>query len=375
MNSVAGVIGGLIVGATLGAGAVYVAKSPKATAPTPTPSSSTPAAQSAASPTNTTNDTQVLFELDGKPYTEKDLGAETQAQTYDIRHESYERLATTLTQIALQKSLAKEKGKESSDPLPPLEELVDVGSPTDEEAKSLYEANKARFPEGTSFEQLKPDINRYLKSQKLSDQIRTKSEELKASQRFKLLLPAPISPKVTIDISPFTAKGPASAANTLVEVADYLCPHCQAAAEEMDQIVKDLGDKVRFVPVPYSLRNETLSGALARGAFCAKQQGDEAFWKFHEAAFRIARTKGWKITDPDSKEPVLEVAKESQVDVAKIESCLATPEAAGFVTATAKAMQKIGVTGTPTFFLNGQKIHVHGKPLREAITSQMVSSH
>lgn len=374
MNSVTGLIGGIVVGAALGAGAVYMVKSTKSLPPSPSLSTTTPPSQLATTQ-NPTSDSQALFELDGKTFTEKDLGAEIQSQAYDIRHESFERLSSTLTQFALQKSLAKEKGKEAIDPLPPLDELVEVGAPSEEESKSLYESNKSRFPEGTSFEQLRPDIDRYLKSQKLNDQIRIKSEELKTSQRFKLLITSPVSPKVTIDISPYSVKGPASAANTLVQVADYLCPHCQASAAEMDQIVKDLGDKVRFVPVPYSLRNETLSGSLARGAFCAKQQSDEAFWKYHEAAFRIAKTKGWKMTDPDSKDPVLEVAKDSQVDVAKIESCLTTPEAVGFVVSTSKAMQKIGVTGTPTFFLNGQKIHVHGKPLREAITGQLVSSH
>jgi len=371
MNALSGLAGGIVIGALLGAGGVWVAKSQKTTPPQPAPTAQPSLPNAAISQA----ETQALFELDGKVYTDKDIGTEIQSQTYDIRFEAYERLTNTLTQYALQKSLAKEKGKDQSDPLPRLDELVDVAPPSDEEAKSLYEANKSRFPEGTSFEQLRPDIDRYLKNQKLSDQIRNKSEELKNSQRFRILVAMPVAPKVNIDITPFVAKGPSSAANTLVEVADYLCPHCQAAAIEMDQIVKDLGNKVRFVPVPYSLRNETLSGSLARGAYCAKQQGDEAFWKYHEAAFRVARTKGWKISDPDAKDPVLEVAKEAQIDAAKIETCIPTPEAAAFVTSTSNAMQKIGVTGTPSFFLNGQRIQVSGKPLREAITSQLVSSH
>lgn len=371
MNALSSLLGGVAIGALLGAGGVWIAKSQQSPKPQPLPT----AQQSTPNMSTAPTDSQPLFELDGKVYTDKDLGTEIQSQAYDIRFESYERLANTLTQYALQKSLAKEKGKDQVEPLPRLDELVDVAPPSDEEAKSLYESNKSRFPEGTTFEQLRPDIDRYLKNQKLSDQIRNKSEELKSSQRFRLVMAMPVAPKVNIDITTFVAKGPSSAANTLVEVADYLCPHCQAAYGEIDQIVKELGNKIRFVPVPYSLRNESLSGSLARGAYCAKQLGDESFWKYHEAAFRVARTKGWKISDPDSKDPVLEVAKEAQIDVAKIDSCLPTPEAAAFVTSTSNAMQKVGVTGTPTFFLNSQKIQVTGKPLREAITSQIVSSH
>jgi protein-disulfide isomerase len=374
MKVVSGLLGGIVVGAVLGAGVVWIVKSPGSIKPAPIAVSTSQSATPASSPLPN-SDGQALFELDGKIYTDKELAAEVQSQAYDIRFESYERLGNTLTQYALQKALAKDKGKEAVEPLPPLEDLVEVGPPSDEEAKSLFEANRARFPEGTTFEQLRPDIDRYLKNQKLTDLIRSKSDELKSNQRFKVLLQAPVAPKVVIDISPFAAKGPSGAANTLVNVADYLCPHCQVAAVEMDQIVKDLGDKVRFVPIPYSLRNESLSGSLAAGAFCARQLGDESFWKYHEAAFRIAKTKGWKITDPASKQLVLDVASEAQLDKVKIEACLGSPEATAFVANTSKAMQKIGVTGTPTFYINGQKIQVTGKPLREAITSQMVSSH
>src|SRR6185503_11819576 len=147
-------------------------------------------------------------------------------------------------------------------------------NPTDAEMKAVFEQNKSRLPPDTSFEKIKPDIERYLKNQKLGEALRAKNEELKAKNRVAILMPMPVAPKVDLNVAGLPVKGPATSQNTLVEVADYVCPHCQATQPEVEQLVKDLGDKMKFVPVNFSLRPDGLSGTLARGAYCARQQGD-----------------------------------------------------------------------------------------------------
>lgn len=361
MKSVVGIVGGVVVGAALGAGVTTLVGKGKS-------------ASGAGLGVGSAPDV-ALFVLDGTNFSSNELPADVRSQLFDLQTESFERTNGLLTQFALQKSLAKEKGKDTTGPLPPFEELLEAPAPTEAEMTALYEANKQRLPANTSFEQIKGDIERYVKNQKVSEQLRAKNEEFKAKNRFQLLTQAPVAPQFSIDTTPYLAKGPAAAPYTLVEVADYLCPHCQAISPEVETLLKDMGDKFKFVPVTFSLRPEGLSGTLARGAFCARQQGDEMFWKWHETAFRVSQTKGWKATDPDAKEPALEVAKEAGIDTAKLEACLPSPEAQVYVKKIADAMQGIGVSGTPAFFVNGRRVQTAGKPLREAITAGLSASH
>ena len=344
MNTALGIVGGLIVGAAVGVGAatLYQGKLPGMGDQSSSAAVGGP-----------------VLELDGKTFTEADLPADVRLQVFEARSEAHERVNGVLNQFALQAWLAKEKGIDVKGAMPPFEELVDVPTPTEEEMKTLFEANKARLPPETTFETIKGDIEKYVKNQKLSEVLRTKNEDFKKANKVKLLAEAPIAPIVDLDLAPYAAKGPGNAP-TLVEVADYTCPHCQMTQPEVEAVTKELGDKIRFVAVPFSLKPETLSGSLARGAYCARQQGDDAFWKFHETAFRTAKTKSWKSSDPAAKEPVMEIATEAGLDTAKVDACIDSPEAMAFVKTMVEKFNAIGVTGTPTFFLDGRRLSMKG---------------
>jgi len=208
----------------------------------------------------------------------------------------------------------------------------------------------------------------------MSEALRAKIQEFKASNRLKVLMQEPQAPKVDIDVAAYPSKGPATASHTLVEASDYLCPHCQTMQPEVEATVKELGDKIRFVQVNFSLKPDGLSGALIRGAYCAQQQGNDQFWKYHETAFATAKAKAWKQTDPDAKEPVIEIATAAGLDTAKIDACLGTPEAIAFVKKAIDTMNGAGLSGTPTFFLNGRKLSMHGTGLKETLTGAMAGS-
>ena len=55
------------------------------------------------------------------------------------------------------------------------------------------------------------------------------------------------------------------------------------------------------------------------------------------------------------------IAKEAGLDVAQLETCLNSPEAKAFVKETGDIASSLGVTGTPTFFLNNRRLSLgHG---------------
>jgi len=259
MKTTLGIVGGLVVGAALGFGVTTVYKGAVSS---PSQANVTSAGAAGA----------YVLELDGTKYKEADLPASVRAQIYETREQAYQRIDGLLSQFALQMGLAKDKNKDvKPDSLPPLDQLVDVPQPTEQEMKQLYDANKSRLPPHTSYEKVKDDIAKFLKSQRLSEALRTKDAEFKTKNRVKLLTVAPVAPAVDLQLTAYAAKGPEAAADTLVEVADYLCPHCQAAQPEIQAALKDIGGKVRFVAVPFSLRPESLSGTRARGAYCGKK--------------------------------------------------------------------------------------------------------
>ncbi len=359
MNTALGVVGGLVIGAAVGYGAATVLKGGSV------------GGLSLGGAVGGGSDSAML-ELDGVKFKESDLPGDIRGTIFEVKEEASGRIDSVLNQFALQLALAKEKNKDvKADALPPLDQLVDVPSPSEDEMKALFESNKARLPPDTTYDKIKPDIEKYMRNQKVSEALRAKNEEFKAKNRVKLLTQKPVAPVVALDLKPYPGKG-SSSGPTLVEVADYLCPHCQATEPEVEAALKEIGDKVHFVAVNYSLKPDGLSGTLARGGFCAHQQGEEAFWKYHVAAFAAGKEKGWKSTDPDAKEPVVAIATTAGIDAAKLDACLGSPEATAFVTNTLAAMHKAGVTGTPTFFMNGRKIPLEpGKSFKDLVTSSM----
>jgi protein-disulfide isomerase len=352
MNTAAGIVGGLVVGAALGYGVATMNK-------------------------GGARDTvdAVVLEMDGTKYKEADLPADIRASLYDVKTDAHDRQTGILNQFAMQYAIAKDKDKNTKiDALPALEDLLQAPAPSAQEIQAVYDANKSRLPPNVTVEQVKPEIERYLRNQKLSEAMRQKSEEFAVKRRYAIVVPEPQAPKVALTLDAYAAHGPAGSPNTLVEVADYLCPHCQQSQPEVEAVVKELGDKIRFVHVPFSLRPDGLSGTLARGAFCARQQGDESFWKYHEKAFATAKEKGWKASDAEDKAAVVQVATAAGIDGAKLEACLSSPEAQAFVKNTTESMHKAGVSGTPTFFLNNRRLSLSSKPLKLAITIGLQST-
>ncbi len=312
-----------------------------------------------------------IIELDGKKFAESDLPPDVRNALFDSRQEAFEKNVNELKQFAVRLALAKAKDpKVDPKKLPPFETLLTPKKPTDAEVQAFFEANKSKLPPDSKLVQYKADIARHLEQQSVRESFQAKIAELEKKGGFKVLAAAPDAPVVTFDLSAYPSRGPKDAAVTLVEASDYLCPHCQEEHPEVKAVLKEFGDKIRFVQVNYALRPDGFSGELARGAHCARQVNEEAFWKFHDQAFSMRLQQS---PTPD-RAKVVEVAKAAGLDTKAIEQCLATPEAKAAVDKTVAAMNEIGVTGTPTFFLNGKKLHTDHVSLKDAVSNALAGT-
>ena len=108
-------------------------------------------------------------------------------------------------------------------------------------------------------------------------------EKIKKETSFEFLLKKPIAPVVNINIDGFPMTGNKKSEVTVVEFADYQCPHCKHAYEIMKKLKKDHKDKFKLVFIDFPINRSGISRKVAEGAYCAMQQGK--FWEYHGAAF------------------------------------------------------------------------------------------
>ena len=156
---------------------------------------------------------------------------------------------------------------------------------------------------------------------------------------------APPSP-VSIDLGTSPAWGPEDAPVTIVEFSDFQCSFCaRFYAQTYPLIREEFGDRVRFVFKHYpisGLHPDAEPAAMA--SECANEQG--RFWEYHDLLFENQRD----LSGP----ALLRYAEQAGVpDMAQFSECVASQRFASTVRADLLAGDRLGVTGTPTFFING----------------------
>jgi protein-disulfide isomerase len=157
--------------------------------------------------------------------------------------------------------------------------------------------------------------------------------------------------KVNVAIGDFPVQGNAKAKVTIIEFADFRCPFCeQFYTSTMPQI---LSDYVNTGKVKFAFRNFAFLGpastVAADAAECANDQGK--FWDFYNYLYKNQPAE--TDTSMYNTDTLTQAAVSLGMDDSTFRSCLdnKTDDAK-----QAKDMadgQAAGVSGTPTFFING----------------------
>lgn len=141
------------------------------------------------------------------------------------------------------------------------------------------------------------------------------------------------------------ALGSADAPITIIEFADFQCPFCQRHAQETyPRLVEQYGDQIRFVFKDFpltSIHAEAFPSALA--GQCAQEQ--DAFWSFHDLLFSGRLEL--------SRDTYLAYAEELGLDVEAFTTCIDDQTYAQSVQEDYNLGTDLGVSSTPTFFING----------------------
>jgi protein-disulfide isomerase len=152
------------------------------------------------------------------------------------------------------------------------------------------------------------------------------------------------------------AAGPADAPVTLVEYGDYECPYCAAAHPIVKRLREALGGRLRFVFRNFPQNNvHAHAGVAAQAALAAGAQGK--FWPMHDLLYAHQATL--------AEHPMDEFALKLGLEIYKFNADLASERFAQRVRGDVEGGRRSGVTGTPTFFING--VRYRGKTEYDAL--------
>jgi protein-disulfide isomerase len=152
-----------------------------------------------------------------------------------------------------------------------------------------------------------------------------------------------------ISLEDVPVKGKETANVTVVEYSDFQCPFCQRGSQMLPQILQEYDGKIKLMykQLPLPIHNWAKDAAIA--SLCAREQGNDKFWEFHDLLF--ANQKNIKVEN--SKEEFEGFAKKIGLNENNFNKCLDSPDIAKRVQADIEEARSIGVSSTPTFVVNG----------------------
>ena len=169
-------------------------------------------------------------------------------------------------------------------------------------------------------------------------------------------------------------EGKGTAGVTLTEYGDYECPYCEQYYPTVKSVVTEFGDKIKF-----QFRNFPLT-SLHRNAFAAARAAEAAslqgkFWEMHDALYDPGNYQSWT-TSGSPNVSFEQYAQQLGLNVTKFKTDFASSQVNDAINADMAEGNRLGITGTPSFFLNGKKIEIANdlknfqKILNDAVAKQ-----
>lgn len=151
-------------------------------------------------------------------------------------------------------------------------------------------------------------------------------------------------------------RGPADAPITVVEFSDFQCPYCSRGAQTVEQLLEKYPGDVRFVFFHFPLEFHPWAKPASIATLCAAEQSPDAFWMLHDAFFANQKD----VTPQNVVGKSREFLAGSDIDMEAWSTCASDSSSDAYKAASAKIAadmglgQRLGVQGTPGFFVNGR---------------------
>ena len=277
----------------------------------------------------------------GQPISEQEL-LETLGpqQSMQLRMQEYEaksKALDSLIRLKLVQAEAKKRGV-SAEKLIEQEVEYKVTDPTDSEVEAYFWGqNRA----GANFEEVKEEYRASLKQLKLQKARRAYADSLRAKIDVAVLLRPP---SVAVAYDAARVKGDPKAPVTIVEFSDFQCPFCKKSESTLHELLTKYSGRVKLAYLDFPLPGiHPQAQNAAEAARCAGEQGK--FWEYHDALYADQ-------SKLDSAE-LLTRARVLNLDDKAFQSCVSSGKFKSKIEADMEEGRKVGVAGTPGFFVNG----------------------
>lgn len=294
-----------------------------------------------------TRDTEKIAEVDGTIITRAEIDRAGGKQLQNLRQQLYQLERQKLNEYIGATLLSREAKARGVSVATLMEQEVSAKIPavSEDDIRTFYETNKARI--GVELDKVHDQIRDYLNEQRA---VERKNEYFKAlGTRAKVtnyLKPPPIH-RAEVELNGSPAKGADKAQVTIVKFEDFECPFCRNVQPALTEVLKKYNGKIRIVHKDLPLQAIHPQAQLAaEGARCAGDQGK--FWEYHDTLY----AKAPKLAATDLKT----YAKDMGLDSGRFDQCLTGGKYKAAVQNDLSEGAKLGLTGTPTFFINGREI-------------------
>jgi protein-disulfide isomerase len=211
--------------------------------------------------------------------------------------------------------------------------------PSDEALKVYYEG----LDTTESFESMRDKIKDHLRERRIG---KAKDAYIQSLRKQATVVVTVAPPRTSVSLANANVREHVeNAPLTLVEYADYECPYCQQIAPDLAKIEAEYKGRIAFVYKDFPLPMHPHAQKAAEAAQCAGIQNK--YWDYHDAL----------LSSKQLEVPQLKAtASALGLDVNAFNTCLDSGQGADQVKKNFNEGLELGITGTPSFVVNGRFI-------------------
>lgn len=303
-------------------------------------------APASAPPASAAERARVLATVNGEQITAEDVENALRPLVFNVQEQVYN-LRQQEVNLKINDALLEQeaqKRKVTTNALLDAEVTAKVKPVTEADARAFYDQNKERLNGG--YEQLKPQLLQFLQERETRNAQLAFADQLRSAAAIQTFLTAPAPPVYNIATDDQPARGVATAPVTVIEFTDYQCPSCAAAQPIVDGVLKEYEGRVRLVVRDFPLEMHADAFKAAEAAEAAREQGK--YWEYVALMMRNQSA----LSVPKLKE----YAGQLSLDRAKFDAALDSGRFSDKVQRDMRDGMRLGVTGTPTLFVNGRRV-------------------
>lgn len=306
---------------------------------------------------------QIAFEIEGQKTSMKDLIKAEEGTFFEIEKKKYELVEQIAKSRYLEAYWKKAAASSSKSVTEAQNEYFDKNAKVSEkEIKDTIEQFKDHPQlKSSSRTEQETKIKEYLSKRRKDEVLEEIVASAVASGKLKIVYPQPKEPVFQVevqstdpvrfgpelsDIKPFGCKGN-DCAVTVVEYSEFQCPFCSRVLPTAQKLLGEYKGKARWIVRDYPLPFHNRARAAAVAARCALRQ--DKYWQMYSELFNNQSA----LSDDDLKG----YAKKISLDIDKYNTCFKnSEEIEKVIDANYSSGEKLGVTGTPAFFINGRRM-------------------